>query len=52
MPDFEDGRGTCLDRILIQELVHRYSDALCQRDHDAWVATLPPMAYGTVAAAR
>jgi hypothetical protein len=27
------------DRIEIQELVHRYCDALCRRDCDAWVAT-------------
>jgi ketosteroid isomerase-like protein len=28
-----------LDRLEVAELVHRYCDALCRRDHDAWVHT-------------
>jgi ketosteroid isomerase-like protein len=31
--------GMPSDRIEIQELVHRYCDALCRRDREAWVAT-------------
>jgi ketosteroid isomerase-like protein len=35
----EGGAKMSSDQIEIQELVHRYCDALCQRDRDAWVAT-------------
>ena len=28
------------DQIEIEKLVHCYCDALCRRDHDAWVETL------------
>ena len=39
MSDFEDGEGAISDRIAIQELVHRYCDALCQRDLGALLDT-------------
>ena len=39
MSDFEDNEGTISDRIAIQELVHRYCDALCQRDLGALLDT-------------
>ena len=39
MEDFDHGGGTVSDRIAIQELVHRYCDALCQRNHGALVDT-------------
>ncbi len=39
MADLEDGWRATSDRIAIQELVHRYCDALCQQDHGALVNT-------------
>ena len=39
MSEFEDNGGTIADRIAIQDLVHRYCDALCQRDLGALVGT-------------
>ncbi len=39
MPNFEANVSTIMDRTEIAELVHRYCDALCQRNHDAWVET-------------
>lgn len=32
----------CADRLEIAELVHRYCDALCERDKAAWVGTWAP----------
>ena len=34
--------GTTEDRLAIRELVDTYSDAVCRRDADAWVATWAP----------
>ena len=39
MPGFGDGADATSDRIAIGELVHRYCDALCVRDHKAIVDT-------------
>jgi ketosteroid isomerase-like protein len=39
MSDFNGCEGRISDRIAIQELVHRYCDALCQRDLGALVDT-------------
>jgi len=33
------GNHRCVDRFEISDLVHRYCDALCERDIDAWVGT-------------
>ena len=39
MSDIENCGDAIADRIEIQDLVHRYCDALCQRDHKALVDT-------------
>lgn len=31
-----------LDALAISDLVHRYADAVCRGDHDAWAATWAP----------
>ena len=36
------------DRTEIGELVHRYCDALCQRDRDAWVGTFAETGVWTI----